>query len=279
MMNRLYMPKRLMMTDCRFYLEQVYPHLNIPLAESYPQVSLEPSNVHHALADHPLLMLVAFTGAGKTTTLNLLRDMTKTAAAAMIPSRREIADWIAIPMAQAMSGETFRPVQDRVRRFHYTRLFAERVSGGMAKAFSWLYLADEVQAPILSEGVRGENEIRHALRCCPRWQIVELALHPITRLRRLSARNHSFDQASEAADLSFLPDKFQAEARTLLKSGQISPKALTIVQAESANYGLCPFTDGDPYRNYYRIQTDHCSPKQVAAAVCAIMKERADAKD
>ncbi len=268
-----------MIAGRHFYLERVYPHLNIPLAESYPQVSLEPSDVHHALAHHPLLMLVAFTGTGKTTTLNLLRDMTKTAAAAMIPSRREIADWIAIPMAQAMSGETFRPVRDRVQRFHYTRLFAEQVSGGMAKAFSWLYLADEVRGPILSEGIRGENEIRHALRYCPRWQIVELTVHPITRLKRLSARNHSFDQAGEIVDLSFLPDKFQDEAQTLLKSGQISPKALMIVQAESANYGLYPFTAGDPYRNYHRIQTDHCSPKQVAAAVCVMMKERADAKD
>lgn len=267
------------MTDRRFYLERVYPRLNIPLAESYPQVSLEPSDVHHALAHHPLLMLVAFTGAGKTTALNLLRDMTKTTAAAMIPSRREIADWIAIPMAQAMSGETLRPVKDRVRRFHYTRLFAERVSGGMATAFSWLGLADEVQALILSEGIRGENEIRHALRCYPRWQIVELALHPITRLRRLSARNHSFDQAAAAADLSFLPDKFHDEAQTLLNSGQISTKALAIVQAESANYGLCPFTDGDSYQNYYRIQTDHRSSKQVAAAVGAIMKETPDAKN
>ena len=267
------------MADRHFYLERVYPHLNIPLAESYPQVSLEPSDEHHSLSHHPLLMLVAFTGTGKTTTLNLLRDMAKAAAAAMIPSRREVADWIAIPMAQAMSGETFRPVQDRVQRFHYTRLFAERVSGGMAKAFSWLYLAAEVRSTILSEGIRGENEIRHALRYCPRWQIVELAIHPITRLKRLSARNHSFDQAGEAADLSFLPDKFQAEAQTLLKSGQISPKALTIVQAEAANYGLYPFTAGDPYQNYHRIQVDHCSPKQVAAAVCAIMKERADAKD
>ena len=267
------------MADRNFYLERVYPQLDIPLAECYPQVSLEPSDGHHALAHHPLLMLVALTGTGKTTTLNLLQDMTKAARTALIPSRREIADWIAIPMAQAMSGEAIRPVRDRVQRFHYTRIFAEQVSGGMAGAFSWLCLADEVQSPILSEGIRGENEIRHALRHFPQWQIVELAVHPITRLKRLSARHHDFDQADGAADLSFLPDEFKAEAQVLLKSGRIRPKALTIVGAESANYGLFPFTAGDCCRNYHRIQADHCSPEQVAAAVCAIIKETTDAKD
>ena len=263
------------MTDRRFYLEQVYPQLNIPLTR-YPHVGFEPSHGHHALAHHPLLMLVAFTGAGKTTTLDLLRNMTE---AAMMPSRREVADWIAIPMAQAMSGEAIRPVKDRVQRFHYTRRFAEQVSGGMAKAFSWLCLADKVQAPILSEGIRGENEIRHALGHFPQWQIVELDVHPITRLKRLSARNHDFDQASGAADLSFLPDELKAQAQALLKSGQISPKALTIVSAEAANYGIFPFTAGGRCRNYHRIQTDDCSPERVAAAVCAIMKETADANN
>ena len=266
------------MADRRFYLEQVYPQLNIPLAHRYPQVSLEPTDGHHALAHHPLLMLVALTGTGKTTALNLLRN-TKAAETAMIPSRREVADWIAIPMAQAMSGEAIRPVKDRVRRFHYTRRFAERVSGGMATAFSWLCLADKVQTPIVSEGIRGENEIRYALRRFPQWRIVELAVHPITRLKRLSARNHDFDQASAAADGSFLPDELQAQAQALLKSGGITPKALAIVAAESANYGLFPFAAGDGCRSYHRIETDDCSPEQVAAAVCAIMKETADAKN
>ena len=262
------------MAGRHFYLEQVIPQLNIPLADLYPQVSLEHSHEHHSLASHPLLMLVALTGTGKTTTLKLLRE-----TESLIPSRREVADWIAIPMAQAMSGEAIRPVKDRVQRFRYTRSFAAQVSGGMARAFSWLNLADSVQGPILSEGIRGENEIRYALRCFPPWQIVELAIHPLTRLKRLSARNHHFDRADGDADLSFLPFELQAEAAALLKSGLVSPKALAIVRAEAANYGLHPFAAGAQYQNYHRVEVDGYSPQQVADAVCAIMKETTDAKN
>ena len=66
----------------------------------------------------------------------------------------------------------------------------------MAAAFSWLNLADEHASTPLSEGIRGENEIRYALSHFPRWRIVELALHPLTRLRRLSGRKESFDRAT-----------------------------------------------------------------------------------
>ena len=58
-----------------------------------------------------------------------------------MPSRRELADWIAIPTAQALLGDPLALVSDRVRRFAYTRTFAEHVPGGMAAAFSWLRLA------------------------------------------------------------------------------------------------------------------------------------------
>ena len=264
------------MADRHFYLRQVYPKLAIPLAEWYPQVSLEPRVGHRSLGEHPLVMLVAFTGTGKTTTLNLLRQE------AIIPSRRQTADWIAIPMAQTICGQPLRLVKDRVQRFHYTRIFAERVSGGMARAFSWLQLAHQDQSPILSEGIRGENEIRYALRHFPRWQIIELTLHPVTRLQRLSARQHDFDLARGAADLSFLSVELQAQAQALLKAGHISSKAVSIVRAEAANYGLHPFGGGEGYSNYHRIEVDGSSPQQVADAVRAIIamtKEAADAKN
>ena len=263
------------MTARDFYLDQVYPQLDIPLAQ-YPLVSLAPLAGYYALGQQPLVMLVAFTGAGKTTALNLLPNRT------VVPPRREVADWIAIPMAQAIRGEPLRPVTDRVQRFHYTRLFAQQVAGGMARAFSWLNLAGQGQGPILTEGIRGENEIEYALRHFPRWQIIELTLHPIVRLQRLSGRQHDFDRAGADADLSFLPAEFRSQAQALLKSGRISPKALTIVRAEAANYGLRPFAEGHRYPNYHHLQIDRRSPEQVAHAVWGIMaaiKERADAKN
>ena len=107
------------------------------------------------------------------------------------------------------------------RRFSYTRSFAERVPGGMAAVFSWLYLADSFTDLIFSEGIRGENEIRYALTRFPAWQIVELTLDPLTRLRRLSERRDRFDRALGDADLSFLPCDLRDEAQAMLEAGEI----------------------------------------------------------
>jgi hypothetical protein len=257
------------------YLREVHPGLDIPLAEKYPLASLLPRAGFRSLGDHALLMLVALTGTGKSTTLKLLRQ--RLGGSAGIPSRREIADWIAIPTAQTLAGEPIAPVPDRRLRFAYTRAFAEHVPGGMAAAFAWLYLADEVDGRLLSEGIRGASELHHALRHCPRWQIIELWLNPLTRLRRLSGRRDDFDQAGGCADISFLPSGLHREALALVKAGKITGEALAIVKAESINYGFEPFADGRGYANYHRIDVDGLSPAQVAQEVIAIMDERAEA--
>ena len=178
-----------------YYLREVYPRLDIPLAEKYPLASLFSRAGFRPLGDQTLLMLVALTGTGKSTTLKLLRQRLSGCSTAAIPSRREIADWIAIPTAQTLAGEPIVPLPDRKLRFAYTRKFAEHVPGGMAAAFSWLYVADDRDQVLLSEGIRGESEIRYALRHFPRWRIIELSLNPLTRLRRLSGRRDDFDRA------------------------------------------------------------------------------------
>ena len=58
-----------------------------------------------------------------------------------------------------------------------------------------------------------------------------------------------------------------------------STKALTIMRAESENYGLLPFADGESYANYHRIDTDDLTPEQVAQAVHHIMKGTIHADD
>ncbi|MDE2636232.1 MAG: hypothetical protein OXI30_07685 [Chloroflexota bacterium] len=260
------------MMDWReYYLREVYPRLEIPLAEKYPTASLLPRAGFRPLGEQALLMLVALTGTGKSTTLELLRGRLSGGSASVIPSRREIADWIAIPTAQTLAGEPIVPAPDRKLRFAYTGKFAEHVPGGMAAAFSWLYLADDRHQVLLSEGIRGENEIRYALRHFPRWQIVELSLNPLTRLRRLSGRRDEFDRAGGSADISFLPSGLQREALALFKAGEITGEALAIVQAESVNYGFDPFADGRGYANYHHIDVDGLSPAGVADAVRGIM--------
>ena len=92
------------------------------------------------------------------------------------------------------------------------------------------------------------------------------------RLRRLSGRREAFDQAGASADLSFLPPELRAEARALVQAGAISAKALTIIAAEAANYGLLPFADGAAYRNYHCVAADGHSPEAVAGAVLAILQ-------
>ena len=254
------------------YLRDVYPRLAPPVSERYPLVSLLPQAGRKPLGQHRLLMVVALTGTGKSTALDIVSRRLGGRGFGLIPTRREVADWIAIPLAQHWSGEVLAPAPDRVKRFAYTRRFAERVEGGMAAAFSWLNLADDYDGALLSEGIRGGNELRFALRRFPDWRIVELALHPLTRLRRLSGRNEAFDRAAGRADLSFLPLELRDEAAALLRAGEISERALAITRAEAANYGLQPFADGDAYRNYQRLDIDGCAPEQVADRIIEILQ-------
>ena len=265
------------MFNQEFYINEVYPHLDFVLREVYPHVSYVPTDLHESLANRQLLMLVALTGTGKSTTFDKLAEISTawvSDAMTVIPSRREVADLIAIPTAQMLLGEPIETIRDRVQRFHYTRTFAEHVSGGMAGAFSWVNVSKDYQGHILSEGIRGDNEIHYALENCHGWQIVELALHPIIRLKRLSSRDDVFDKAEGAGDVSFLPDDLQDEAKMLLASGDITSKALTIMRAESENYGLFPFADGDNYKNYHCIHVDDLTPTQVAEQVNDVMNGR-----
>ena len=191
------------------YFRDIYPRLMPPVTERYPLISLRPGPGRTPLGEHRLLMLVALTGTGKSTALDIVSRRLGGRGLGVMPTRREIADWIAIPMAQHWSGHALAPAPDRVKRFEYTRIFAERVDGGMAAAFSWLNLADDYAGTLLSEGIRGDNEIRYALSHFRRWRIVELSLHPLTRLRRLSRRKEAFDRAAGKADLSFLPPELR----------------------------------------------------------------------
>ena len=255
-----------------YFLREVYPDLSLPLAEKYPRVSLFEGAGRRSLGRHPVLMLVALTGTGKSTALELLRQRLGLGNANVLPSRRELTDWVLFPLAQALADEPIALVRDRVQRFAITRRFARQVEGGMAAIFSWLYLDDAVTGLLLSDGIRGPNELAYALRRFPRWRIVELTLHPLTRLRRLTSRNDSFDQADGGADLSFLPSALRAEALALLRAGEISRKALSICRAEAANYGAQPFVVEGDYQHYHRLDVDGCSPEAVAEAVADIAR-------
>ncbi|MCY3574391.1 MAG: hypothetical protein OXG92_10650 [Chloroflexi bacterium] len=243
-----------------YYLRQVLPRLENPPLPRYPAISLLPRADSRPLGDCELSMLVGLTGCGKSTTLAQL-------GFGGTPSRREVADCIAIPYAQALAGEALLPLHDRARRFEATRRFAQAVPGGMAAAFSWLWLRRETQMPLLTEGIRGDAELRYALERFPHWRVVELALPPLHRLRRLSVRRDAFDQVDAAADFDFLPLALQDEARALLINGEINQRALAILRAEARNYGLNAFAAGGDYPNYQRLDVVDMRPETVTDAV------------
>lgn len=259
---------------------QVLPLLDLPLREKYPDVSLQADDAFLPLAEQSITMLVALTGTGKSTTINqLMASGVRAEQLNALPSRREVADWIAIPTAQVLQGETIQAVKDRVARFHYTKVFADHVAGGMARAFSWLRYRGDHEQVLISEGIRGANEITFVLENFPKWQVVELALNPVTRLRRLTSREDVFDKAEGAGDVEFLPENVQDEVLGLVEAGEISRKALTIMQAEAGNYGLYAYGESGVHPNYHCIEVDGMDVDAVAGAVLRIMKAKLNASN
>jgi energy-coupling factor transporter ATP-binding protein EcfA2 len=254
------------------YLNNVFP--NVPEAtrvatlDAYPDVRLDATAGFTPLADCNIVMLIGLTGTGKSTALRALRQVGTLAYRTDIPTRRQLADLVLIPYAQHYAGEAIAPVKDRTQRFAYTRAFREHAAdGGTAAAFTWLHFADAT-GRVLSEGVRGPNEIAYAL-ANTRWRLVELWVDPVTRLRRLSHRADAFDAitAATTADLSFLPDSRVEEVRAALAAGDITPEAVTTVRAESHNYGAQPYDPANTTPRYCCIRIDTLTPAQVATAV------------
>ncbi|MCY4525809.1 MAG: hypothetical protein OXB89_04295 [Anaerolineaceae bacterium] len=254
-----------------FYLNEVWPRLQdearARLRERWPRVRLEPAPGYLPLAELPLRMLCGLTGSGKSTALAALRESGRWRYCDELPSRRDLADLVIIPVAQVHRGAAIAPVRDRGERFRWTQVFAQEICrGGSAAAFSWLYYRHDGQTALLSEGLRGAREIGAALRRFPRWRIVELWLDPLTRLQRLSGRNDAFDAlANGDADLGHLPVALRAEARQLLAAGKISRRALAIAAAEAKNYGERPWP-GEA-ANYRCLRMEQLTPEAAALAV------------
>lgn len=256
------------------FLDRIWPKIagrdiSAHMTDRYPAVSVTGEGV--PLAQLPVVMLVALTGTGKTTTLDHISGQVRYRTD--IPTRRELADWIVIPTAQILLGEPVQPVRDRAGRFRYTAAFAQHVMGGFAAAYGWLSLRHADHTPILSDGVRGHSEMGYALAHYPRWQIVELTVDLLTRLKRLTNRDDPFDTISGDDSLNALPDAIRPTVQTALSHGEISAAAVRIVTAEAAQYGLEPFAQAHP--RYNRIDTTTRSPEQVAAQLSAILQPEA----
>jgi len=261
-----------MQNPYQYYMENVFPQVPDAVRADtlgrYPDVTLTDDANTGPLGERQVVMFVGLTGTGKSTTLAALHERAALQYTTAIPSRREITDLILIPCAQAVRGEPAAPVKDRERRFGYTRTFREQVApGGAAAAFTWLRTSGEIDTLILSEGVRGPNEIEYAL-AHTRWCVIELWVDPLTRLQRLSSRGGAFDRVAnaDATDLSFLPEAARGRALALLAAGEITPAAVTTARAEASNYGGTPYDADNTMPRYRCLHIDDMTPAQVAVA-------------
>lgn len=257
-------------------LPKLPTELNRHYQEKYPNITLRREEKFVPLSEVSVFMLVAYTGTGKTTTLDelaLLRESGEINYREDIPTRRELADWLIIPSAQVLSGEPIQPVKDRTERFKYTYCFAEAFPGGSALVYSLLYYQWNCKTPLLSDGIRGTRELIYTLSHCGDWNIIELWVDLATRLQRLSRRDDEFDRVESSSDLSFLPEQIRSKIQELLHQGVITSDAVSIVKAEAANYGIEPFQAVDS-ANYHRLNTHHLSPKDVASKICQLMQNK-----
>jgi hypothetical protein len=272
-------------TDPRtFYAENVWPQLPDDLkaafAERYPNARLTAEAGFAPLPDVPVCMVVGLTGTGKSTTLAKLAEMRSAGHLHYcedIPDRRELADLVIIPTAQVMGGEPVRPIKDREQRFELTRRFAQQFeSGGSAAVYGWLYYRWDGRTPLLSDGLRGPGEIAYALAHYPRWQVCELWVDPVARLRRLSHREDRFDflaNSSAVEDLRFLPEGRRLEVMHLLESGEITAKAVITARAESHNYGGDAYDPHNRTPRYRCLQMDNMTPADVAQVVADFIQK------
>jgi hypothetical protein len=148
------------------------------------------------LSRFPLLILVGMTGAGKSTTVEALAQ--RGAPLCLLPERRELADAIIIP-AMLAADPGARPPADRIARMALTKRFRELHPGGFAHILANLTVALPPGAgPLLFDGLRGPEEVNHALAHLPLASLVLIDLPDAVRLGRLLHRRDRFDTLAPA---------------------------------------------------------------------------------
>lgn len=179
------------------------------------------------LADLPLAILVGLTGVGKSTTLTALAQ--EQLGYTLLPNRRDLTDRLIIPAMQNAAGKPIEPVSDRSQRFTYTRRYREHYPGGLSHALGTLQIDPAQTGPfLLFDGLRGADEVGHAVMAFPHACFVALHAPDGVRIQRLLRRNDRFDQMAPSAKLGTV-----TEGRTLATLGV--PGAETfLTEAEQA---------------------------------------------
>lgn len=208
-----------------------------------------------ALTELDLIVMVGLTGVGKTTVLTLLKktDLVFT----LLPNRREITNEIIIASLQKEAGETPYLVTDRVKRFEYTARYRAKHPGGMAHALSQLAIDPrKADSLLIFDGLRGLNEVQHAVKYFPQARFVVLDAPDMVRLRRLLKRGDAFDTTTIRTSLvshnliaallnipdieAIFDEEELRQIARMARAAQISPDTVvetaTIIVAERRNY-------------------------------------------
>lgn len=260
-----------------------------------PAGETPPSNFH-ALTDLTLVILIGLTGVGKSTSLNLLAqtgvDFT------LLPNRRDITDQIIIASLQAEDGEPFQPIFDRVKRFEYTARYRAKYPGGMAHALSRLAIdLSQTKALLIFDGLRGLDEVQHAVTYFPRARFIVLDASDMTRLSRLLKRGDAFDTTAIHTTLAtqnlvaalngvpnidaiFDEDQLRHIARAA-RAGEISTdeviRKVTIIVEERRNYdsnaARVHLTRTLPPKQILVVDTAHKTAAAVAQRMAEWLKE------
>jgi len=167
-------------------------------------IDTDPIPIHYRpLTELPLIILVGLTGVGKTTTLQALADVGDEFS--LLPNRRTVTDQTIITYLQQQAGEAVVSVTDRLERFNYTARYRELFAGGMAHALSRVAVdASGLQAdmPLIFDGLRGLNEIQHAVEYFPHGRFIVLDAPDMVRLSRLLTRGDHFDHVTVPSEVN-----------------------------------------------------------------------------
>ena len=220
---------------------------------------------YSSLQNLEFYILVGVTGVGKSTTLEALEALGVNFS--LLPDRRIITD------AAIFGGEI---ITDRETRFARTAAYRQTHPGGMAQALENIYV--QLQAPILFDGLRGLNEVKHAALTFPKARFIALDAPDLTRVKRLLGRNDAFDQIAKQKtnlrDMTNITDIFSNQELLELEALPADPSELEakvrIVVTERQNYD--PKTANaylnalEPTRVLY-LDTTLDTPKDIALKI------------
>lgn len=228
------------------------------------------------------MVLVGVTGVGKSTALSALRARQPFS---LLPDRRDLTD---VFMIAPLAGG---PVHDREERFRITAEWRRTHAGGMAELVAGLHLDPATfPPPLLFDGLRGEDEVRHAAAHLPLARFVTLLASDVTRVRRLLGRADPFDRAAESGSpdsgprlldrlhavegaLDVLGERGLRELSTLATDGVSEEDVLTrtrIVVSERRHYdpeAAAAVLRGLPPERSLVVDTDRHTSAEVAALV------------